>query len=141
MTIDAGTTFYFHGEGVGLLAGWSDPATPVSFDLTRDPAYLEGIIEQAAHRAPVLLDAPVVGGWSGLYEVSPDHDGIVGERADRVSRVLYATGFSGHGFLQGPALGETMRDLVLGREPLIDVSALSVDRFDLGHRRSERHLV
>ena len=55
--------------------------------------------------------------------------------------MLYATGFSGHGFLQGPALGETLRDLVLRRDPQIDVSALSLDRFHLGHRRDERHLV
>lgn len=140
MTIDAGTTFYFHGEGQGLLAGWSDPSVPYGFDLARDPAYLEGLVRQAEHRAPRLLEAEVVGGWAGLYEVSPDHDGLVGELRD-VSRVLYATGFSGHGFLQAPALGEVLRDLVLHREPAIDVSALSVDRFDAGVRRAERHIV
>jgi sarcosine oxidase subunit beta len=139
-TIDAATTFYFHREGPGILAGWSDPETAFGFDLSRDPAYLEGIVAQAERRAPRLLDADVVGGWAGLYEVSPDHDGIVGELGS-VSRVLYATGFSGHGFLQGPALGETLRDLVLRREPQIDVTALSLDRFDLGHHRDERHLV
>jgi sarcosine oxidase subunit beta len=139
-TIDAATTFYFHREGPGILTGWSDPDTPYGFDLSRDPAYLEGIVAQAEHRAPRLLDAEVIGGWAGLYEVSPDHDGIVGELGS-VSRVLYATGFSGHGFLQGPALGETLRDLVLRRDPQIDVSALSLDRFGLGLRRDERHLV
>ncbi|ONI89469.1 hypothetical protein ALI22I_15760 [Saccharothrix sp. ALI-22-I] len=44
-------------------------------------------------------------------------------------RFLYATGFSGHGFMQGPAVGEVLRDLVLGREPVVDVSALDVSRF------------
>lgn len=140
MTIDAGSTFYFHGEGQGLLAGWSDPSVSFGFDLGRDPAYLEGLVHQAEHRAPRLLEADVIGGWAGLYEVSPDHDGIVGELG-RVSRVLYATGFSGHGFLQAPALGEVLRDLVLRREPAIDVSALSVDRFGRDERRDERHLV
>jgi sarcosine oxidase subunit beta len=140
MTIDAATTFYLHGEGAGLLAGWSDPAVEPGFDLRRDPAYTEGLVRHAAHRAPVLLDAELVGGWAGLYEVSPDHDGLVGE-ARSVSRVLYATGFSGHGFLQAPAVGEVLRDLVLGREPAIEVTALSVDRFDAGTRRTERHLV
>jgi sarcosine oxidase subunit beta len=139
-TIDAATTFYFHREGPGILAGWSDPSTPFGFDLGRDPAYLEGIVARAERRAPRLLDAEVVGGWAGLYEVSPDHDGIVGELGS-VSRVLYATGFSGHGFLQGPALGEVLRDLVLRREPAIDVAALSLDRFGAGARRDERHLV
>ena len=140
MTIDAGTTFYFHGEGRGLLAGWSDPSVAFGFDLARDPAYLEGLVRQAEHRAPRLLEADVIGGWAGLYEVSPDHDGIVGELG-RISRVLYATGFSGHGFLQAPALGEVLRDLVLRREPSIDVTALSVDRFATERRRDERHLV
>lgn len=140
MTIDAASTFYFHGEGHGLLAGWSDPSVEPGFDLARDPAYVEGLIAQAAVRAPRLLEAEVVGGWAGLYEISPDHDGIVGESSS-VTRVLYATGFSGHGFLQAPALGEVLRDLVLRREPGIDVSPLSADRFGVGRARDERHLV
>ena len=139
-TIDAATTFYFHREGLGILAGWSDPSTDFGFEIGRDPAYLDGIVAQAARRAPRLLEATVVGGWGGLYEMSPDHDGIVGELSS-ISRVLYATGFSGHGFLQGPALGEVLRDLVLRRDPSVDVTALSLDRFGLGRRRGERHLV
>ena len=87
-----------------------------------------------------MINAEVTGGWAGYYEVSPDHDGIVGE-AVGISRVLYATGFSGHGFLQGPAIGEILRDLILGREPLIDIAPLSNDRFSTGRRRDERHLV
>ena len=47
--------------------------------------------------------------------MSPDHNAMIGE-AKSVSRFLYATGFSGHGFLQGPATGEILRDLVLGRD-------------------------
>ena len=46
--------------------------------------------------------------------MSPDHNAMIGE-AKQVSRFLYATGFSGHGFLQAPATGEILRDLVLGR--------------------------
>ena len=42
---------------------------------------------------------------------------------------MYATGFSGHGFLQAPAVGEVVRDLVTGRQPFVDVTPLSVDRF------------
>lgn len=79
----------------------------------------------------------------GLYEVSPDHNGLVGESRD-VSRFLYATGFSGHGFLQGPAVGEVIRDLYLGREPVVDVSCLTADRFTAGPdaaARTERNIV
>ena len=53
--------------------------------------------------------------------MTPDHNALIGE-ADGVVRFLYATGFSGHGFLQGPAVGEIIRDLYLGREPFVDIS-------------------
>jgi sarcosine oxidase subunit beta len=64
----------------------------------------------------------------------------VGEAAD-VSRFLYATGFSGHGFLQGPAVGEIVRDLVLGREPFVDVSPLAVERFANSAPRPEHNVI
>ena len=53
---------------------------------------------------------------------------MIGEAPD-VARFQYATGFSGHGFLQAPAVGEVVRDLVLEREPFIDVAPLSAERF------------
>ena len=58
-----------------------------------------------------------------------------------VSRFLYATGFSGHGFLQGPAMGEIVRDLVLGREPFVDVTPLSVERFASAALRPENNVI
>jgi sarcosine oxidase subunit beta len=58
-----------------------------------------------------------------------------------VSRFLYATGFSGHGFLQAPAVGEVVRDLYLGRDPVVDVSALTADRFGAGAERVEHNIV
>ena len=80
-------------------------------------------------------------GWKGYYEVTPDHNGLVGE-APGIERLLYATGFSGHGFMQAPAVGEIVRDLVLGREPFVDVSPLSVERFAPRRlaARAQRHL-
>ena len=52
-----------------------------------------------------------------------------------------ATGFSGHGFLQGPAVGEVVRDLYLGREPFLDVAPFSADRFGAGTARPEHNIV
>src|ERR1700743_2764534 len=78
-------------------------------------------------RAPRIAEAGIKGGWAGLYEVTPDHNAIIGE-SERVSRFLYATGFSGHGFLQGPAVGEMLRDLVVERRPFVDIAPLSVGR-------------
>jgi len=59
----------------------------------------------------------------------------------RCARFLHATGFSGHGFLQGPGVGEILRDLVLGREPFVDVSPLSAERFARNEARPERNVI
>ena len=139
-TIDFATSFYYHREGRGLLMGYSDPSTQPGFELGRSAGFLEGLADLALQRAPGVLDAGIRTGWAGLYEVTPDHNALLGEW-DGVSRFLYATGFSGHGFLQGPAVGEILRDLLLGESPTIDVSPLRVERFAEGNLRPERNIV
>jgi sarcosine oxidase subunit beta len=140
LTIDFSTGFYFHREGPGLLFGMADPEQPPGLEVPSDPAWLEKVMEVAARRLPSLLDMGIAGGWKGYYEVSPDHNALVGESRD-VARFLYATGFSGHGFLQGPAVGEIVRDLVLGHEPFVDVSPLSVERFVHATPRPEHNVI
>ncbi|WP_243716048.1 NAD(P)/FAD-dependent oxidoreductase [Actinomadura darangshiensis] len=128
MTIDFATSFYFHAEGEGLMLGMSDPDERPGFLLNRTDAWLPRLTEAIGARAPRLLDAGLTGGWAGLYEVTPDHNALIGED-ETVSRFLYATGFSGHGFLQGPAVGEVVRDLYLGRTPFTDITPLHAARF------------
>jgi sarcosine oxidase, subunit beta len=140
MTIDFSTGFYFHPEGPGLLFGMADRDQPAGFDKEIKPDWLETVSEVIAHRAPALLDVGVAGGWTGFYEVTPDHNALIGE-STKVNRFLYATGFSGHGFLQGPAVGELLRDFVLRQKPFVDVSALAIERFDHGGSRPERRIV
>ncbi len=140
MTIDFSTGFYFHREGQGLLMGMADPNETPGFKLDATEDWIPALLEVAERRAPVITDAGIAGGWAGLYEVSPDHNAMVGE-ARAPARFLYATGFSGHGFLQGPAVGEIVRDLYLGREPFVDVSPLSADRFEGRDMRPERNVV
>ncbi|MDB4873438.1 MAG: dependent oxidoreductase [Gemmatimonadales bacterium] len=139
-TIDFGTTFYFHGEGNGLLLGMSDPHETPGFKLTRSDSWLPGLGEAMERRAPGLVDVGIASGWAGLYEMTPDHNALIGE-ATNVSRFLYATGFSGHGFLMGPAVGEVMRDLYLGEQPFIDVIGLDAGRFADSEIRPELNIV
>jgi sarcosine oxidase subunit beta len=140
LTIDFSTGFYFHGEGQGLLFGMADPAQPPGLDAPRDPDWLEKVVGVAERRAPALCDAGIAGGWAGFYEATPDHNALIGEWCG-VSRFLYATGFSGHGFLQGPAVGEIVRDLVLERTPFVDVGPLAVERFSGDRLRPEHNIV
>lgn len=140
LTVDFSTGLYFHREGPGLLFGMADPDQEPGFDRPADPAWLEKVLAVAERRLPALLDMGLAGGWKGYYEVTPDHNALIGE-ASSPSRFLYAAGFSGHGFLQGPAVGEIVRDLVLGRGPFVDVAPLSVERFARAAPRPERNVI
>jgi sarcosine oxidase subunit beta len=140
LTVDFSTGFYFHREGPGLLFGMADRDQPAGFEVATDPAWLERVTAVAERRLPSLLELGIAGGWKGYYEVTPDHNALIGESLG-VRRFLYATGFSGHGFLQGPAVGEVLRDLVLGRDPFVDVSPLAVERFGRAAPRPELNVI
>jgi sarcosine oxidase subunit beta len=139
-TIDFATSFYFHREGPGLLMGMSDAREQPGFALETTDDWVPDLLDIASRRAPRIAEAGIKGGWAGLYEVTPDHNAVIGE-SERVSRFLYATGFSGHGFLQGPAVGEILRDLVLDRTPFVDIGPLSVNRFSAAMLRPEYNIV
>ena len=141
MTIDYSSSLYWHREGKGLLMGFSDKTAQPSFDLKKDPQFLEKLGAIAINRAPRLMNVGIGKGWAGLYEVTPDHNAILGEYK-KVSRFFYATGFSGHGFLQGPAIGEILRDLYLGQQPFVKIDRLSANRFTTsGQLRPEYNIV
>jgi sarcosine oxidase subunit beta len=124
LTIDFSSGFYFHREGPGLAFGGRS----------------EDVSEEAVHRLPALGDLPVQSSWWGYYDVSPDWNALVGE-APGISRLLYATGFSGHGFQQAPAVGEHIAELVVGAAPTLDLSPFSATRFAEGAARPERFTV
>ena len=140
MTIDFESSFYFHREGPGLLMGMSYRHETPGFNLETSDDWIPDLMAVVRRRAPRIADVGIRGGWAGLYEMTPDHNAIIGE-AGSVSRFLYATGFSGHGFLQGPAVGEILRDLVLERPPFLDIAPLSAERFDAAALRPEHNVV
>ncbi|GAA1913681.1 NAD(P)/FAD-dependent oxidoreductase [Streptantibioticus ferralitis] len=140
-TLDFGSTLYFHNDGrQGLLLGISDPRQPPGFDRSFTLDWLPLFRAAAARRAPELAGVDITGGWAGLYEMTPDRNALIGEAPD-VRGFLYATGFSGHGFLQAPAVGEIIRDLFLHRTPFIDVAPLAATRFTTSATRPETTII
>ncbi len=127
LTIDFTTSFYFHGEGPGVAFGGREQT-------------LDEVAPHIVARLPLLAELPIQASWYGFYEVSPDHNAIVGE-APEVSRFLYATGFSGHGFQQAPAVGEHLAELIAGHEPTLDLTPFALDRFARGESRPETFVI
>lgn len=132
LTIDWGTGVYLHRHSGGMLIGNSDPNEPPGFSQTPDLDYLAGVFEDAAARLPALEEAEMKTAAAGLYEVSPDHNAILGE-VPGLPGFLVAGGFSGHGMQHAPAVGRSISDLILdGESRALDLEPFSITRFAEG---------
>jgi len=129
LTIDFGCGLYFHRESGGLLLGAANPEAQVGFDQSLDENFMETIIMNAINRVPLLETAQLLRGWAGLYAITPDHNALLGNFSS-CHEVYYATGFSGHGFMHAPAVGDCMAATLIGKKPPVDISSLSLGRFD-----------
>jgi sarcosine oxidase subunit beta len=140
-TLDLSTTLYFHNYRNAMLLGISNANEEPGFCREFSYGWTTAFDQAAEIIAPSLAHVPLVGGWAGLYENTPDHNALIG-KAEHLDGVFYATGFSGHGFLQGPAVGELMRDLYLGRESFMDPTSFSATRFAGAEAaRTEIHII
>jgi sarcosine oxidase subunit beta len=128
MTVDFSTSLYFHPEGPGVLLGMSDTDDSPSFDTQTDWSFLERIFDVAEWRVPSLTRAEIRSGWAGLYEITPDHQPVLGPIED-VAGLWAAAGFSGHGFMQAPAAALLLTQLMLDGRSEIDIRPFAHSRF------------
>ncbi len=140
MVIDFESTFYFHREGSGLLFGMGDPDERPGFDTTVRWDFLPQVIEVAVRRLPALADAAISHAWAGLYEMTPDHNPIIGA-APGLPGFYTCAGFSGHGFQHSPAAGRIVADLIAGRDPGLDLAPFAPGRFSTPRERAELNVV
>ena len=138
--IDFAQSLYFHREGEGLLTGMSNPYETPGFNQDVDPEWEVNHLEAAAQRIPLLENAGLLSHWAGLYENTPDAHPIFG--ATPVAGFYICAGFSGHGFMHGPASGLIMSEIILDGEPSsLDVSELGLDRFESGRLIREYNVI
>ncbi len=141
MVIDFQPHFYFRREGPGVLFGMTDLSEPPSFNTHVDWTFLEKVVERALHRIPPLARASVRRGWAGLYDTTPDSNPILGP-VPGLEGFIMAAGFSGHGFMLSPAVGECLAELITtGQSRTVDLSPLSIDRFLSGALRQEANVI
>ncbi len=146
MVIDMSNGFHFRPEArdvgttPGVLLAWPDDAETPGFKTDFDPSFTKKVFERARKRVPSLVAGATLNAnrcRAGLYEMTPDHHAIIGE-SPGVGGLFLANGFSGHGVMHSPATGRILAELILdGRASLLDVSALSPERFATGQLLSE----
>src|SRR5438445_3547780 len=140
MTIDFATSFYFHPEGDGLLFGMGMADERPSFDTGVDWTVLEAMAEVVERRAPRLATAGIQTAWAGLYEMTPDHQPILGP-VDQLEGFWCACGFSGHGFQQAPAVGYLLAQWFSGEDPQLPLDNFAHRRFATGNVEPENNVV
>ena len=130
---------YFRPETGDLtLVGLIDPGEanaivpPDRYDERMDPGFVLEVGERLVSRYPAMEDGQSTGGYASLYAITPDWHPIVDE-VPAGSGLYVCSGFSGHGFKLGPAVGLMVADLVTGvGEPLFDAGLFRLDRFATG---------
>lgn len=141
MTIDFSSGLYFHPESGGFLFGMGNRDEPSTFDKTVDEEWMGTTVEALVERCPAFENASILNGWAGFYEVTPDDNpvlGLVGE----VEGLAVAAGFSGHGFMQGPAIGACMAEMLLdGASKTVDIGEFRPTRFQEGALRQEHNVI
>ncbi len=138
--IDFSQSLYFHREGSGLLSGMSNPREIIGENQSIDPEWELEHIEAAVKRMPLLENTGIRTRQAGLYEMTPDAHPIIG--SSPVDGFYLLSGFSGHGFMQGPICGKLMAEILLdGEASSVDVSMLDYNRFSENRLIQEYNVV
>jgi sarcosine oxidase subunit beta len=129
MVLEAESGFHFRRRGEHLVVAMPDPVPRWGFAEEVDRAVLPDLLERLGHRFPPAAGARAERAWAGLYDMTPDAHPVVGAVGDG----LYAAcGFSGHGFMQSPAVGRALAEDILHGGSSLDLSPYRLERFGAG---------
>jgi sarcosine oxidase subunit beta len=129
MTIEDETTFHFRRRGDTLRLAMTEAVPRWTRDEVVDDVLVADWRARLAHRYPPAAEAPVVRAWAGLYDMTPDAHPLIGWAGDDT---YVACGFSGHGFMQSPAVGNAVAHELLGRAAPVDLAPYRLGRFANG---------
>ena len=134
-TIEAAITFYRPNEGWfnqtlrgEVVMGVVDPDERPGVNQGSSWDFLRRTAALMTRKAPALADVTVIRQWAGMYDISPDHQPIVGPTR-QLDGWWQANGWSGRGMLLGPYLAELLAErFVTGLTPA-RLAAFDPDRF------------
>ena len=129
LTVDLASGVWFRSEGTRLIFGLANPADS-GFREGIDWDWLEPTWIAAAERfdwfEALAVDRRAC--WWGYYELTPDHNPVLGRRPD-AEGWIDACGFSGHGVQHAAAVGRLVAQEAAGETPFIDLRPFAIGRF------------
>jgi len=139
---DIAVGMYFRPEEsratmVGAGAG-EDGVDPDTYNEAVDTDFPSLARYKASERAPVLKRAVSQGGWSGIYDMTPDGKAILGHAGPE--GFYLACGLSGTGFKKAPAIGQCLTELITqGQSTTVDLTPFRLSRFAEGQPLRGQH--
>jgi len=107
---------------------------PDRFDRSVPPEQQQMLRDGIAQRYDAMRRTPSLGGFTAIYDMSPDGHPMVGQ-LEGADGFWSDCGWSGNGFAPAPAAGRALAALILGREPDVSLAGFSWPRtVDLGSR-------
>ena len=144
LTIDPSGTWFrpegrFYIGGTTPAEGNDPPTAPLD---VQHQEWDDMVWPAIANRVPAFEAAKVVNSWAGYYEYNTfDQNGIVG-RHPAIESLIFATGFSGHGIQQSPAVGRAVAELIVhGSYRTLDLSPFGYERISAGKPIRELNVV
>ncbi len=136
---------YARPEGDFFISGTSPPEDedPEATDFEVDHKFFDEKVWPAlAARIPAFERIRPGRSWAGHYDLNTfDANAIVGPLPD-YSNLLVATGFSGHGLQQSPAVGRGLAEFIMhGRYVTLDLSPLGYARVPANRPIIEQNVV
>lgn len=93
--------------------------------------YIVEIGEQVAARFPSFGEAGLASSWTGVYDVTPDWNPVLG-RVPGLHGLVVGYGFSGHGFKLSPGVGRVLAQEALGLSTDVSLAPYALERFSTG---------
>ena len=98
-------------------------------DISMD--YVVEVGAQVAERFPAYETAGLASSWTGVYDVTPDWNPVLGRLPD-VPGLVVGYGFSGHGFKLSPGVGRLLAQEALGLKTDVSLAPYAHERFRTG---------
>jgi len=94
--------------------------------------YVIEVGAQVAERFPGYETAGLASSWTGVYDVTPDWNPVLG-RLPGLEGLIVGYGFSGHGFKLSPGVGRVLAQEALRLPTDVPLAPYALDRFGSGH--------
>lgn len=137
------TGVWLRPEGRHYIGGIAPADDRADLPLEVDHAEFDEVLwPTLARRIPGFEALRVESAWAGYYEFNPhDHNAWLGPHPDD-PRLMFITGFSGHGMQHAAAAGRYLAELIVHGRPLtLDCSALAPARWLRGERVREDNVI